>query len=89
MEPIKCSKTSVFYTQTPGKYPEDNLSLLLHGESLKSNVILLSQIRGLYSRNGFDSKQLFFEVHYSTCIFQVGICNIFVPIFCATVLLID
>jgi len=26
MEPIQCSETSVFNTQTPGKYPEDNLS---------------------------------------------------------------
>jgi len=26
MEPIQCSETSVFTTQTPGKYPEDNLS---------------------------------------------------------------
>jgi hypothetical protein len=24
------------YTQTPEKYPEDNLSLLQHGESLKT-----------------------------------------------------
>jgi len=27
MEPIQCSEISVFNTQTPGKYPEDNLSL--------------------------------------------------------------
>jgi len=38
MEPIQCSETSVFDTQTPGKYPEDNLSLLQHGESLKSKI---------------------------------------------------
>jgi len=34
MELIQCSETSVFNTQTPGNYPEDNLSLLLQGESL-------------------------------------------------------
>jgi hypothetical protein len=28
MEPTQCSETSVFNTQTPGKYPEDNLSNL-------------------------------------------------------------
>jgi hypothetical protein len=27
MEPTQCSETSDFNTQTPGKYPEDNLSL--------------------------------------------------------------
>jgi hypothetical protein len=36
MEPIQSSETSAFNTQTPGKYPEDNLSLLQHGESLKT-----------------------------------------------------
>jgi hypothetical protein len=36
MEPTQCSETSAFNTQTPGKYPEDNLSLQQHGESLKT-----------------------------------------------------
>jgi hypothetical protein len=36
MEPTQCTETSVFNTQTPGKYPEDNLSLQQHGESLKT-----------------------------------------------------
>jgi hypothetical protein len=26
MEPTQCCETSAFNTQTPGKYPEDNLS---------------------------------------------------------------
>jgi hypothetical protein len=26
MEPTQCSETSAFNTETPGKYPEDNLS---------------------------------------------------------------
>jgi hypothetical protein len=26
LEPTQCSETSAFNTQTPGKYPEDNLS---------------------------------------------------------------
>jgi hypothetical protein len=36
MEPTQSSETSAFNIQTPGKYPEDNSSLLQHGESLKS-----------------------------------------------------
>jgi hypothetical protein len=36
LEPTQCSETSAFNTQTPGKYPEDNLSLQQHGESLKT-----------------------------------------------------
>jgi hypothetical protein len=35
MEPTECSETSAFNIQTPGKYPEDNLLLQQHGESLK------------------------------------------------------
>jgi hypothetical protein len=35
MEPTQSSEMSAFNTKTPGKYPEDNLSLLQHGESLK------------------------------------------------------
>jgi len=38
MEPTQCSETSPFNTQTPGKYPEDSLSLLQHGESLKTRA---------------------------------------------------
>jgi hypothetical protein len=41
MEPTQCSETSAFNTQTPKKYPEDNLSLLQHGESLKTRIIYL------------------------------------------------
>jgi hypothetical protein len=29
MEPTQCSETSAFNTQTPGKYPEENLSSLM------------------------------------------------------------
>jgi hypothetical protein len=36
MEPTQSSETSAFNTQTQGKFPEDNSSLLQHGESLKS-----------------------------------------------------
>ena len=38
MELTQCSETLAFNTQRPGKYPEDNLSLLQHGESLKSRI---------------------------------------------------
>jgi len=39
MEPTQCSETSAFNTQAPGKYPEDNLSLLQQGESLKTGIL--------------------------------------------------
>jgi hypothetical protein len=38
-EPTQSFETSAFNTQPPGKYPEDNLSLLQHGESLKTRTI--------------------------------------------------
>jgi hypothetical protein len=38
MEQTQSSETSAFNTQTPGKYPEDNISLLQHGESLKTKT---------------------------------------------------
>src|SRR5215469_1292483 len=43
MELTKCSETSAFNTstQTPGKYPKENLSLSQHGESLKTRIIHL------------------------------------------------
>jgi hypothetical protein len=40
MKPTQSSETSAFNTQTPGKYPEDNLSLLQHGESLKIRILV-------------------------------------------------
>jgi hypothetical protein len=36
MEPTECSETSGFNIQTPGKYPEENIPYLQHGESLKT-----------------------------------------------------
>jgi hypothetical protein len=39
MEPTQFSETSAFNTQTPEKYPEDNLSLQQHGESLKTRKL--------------------------------------------------
>jgi hypothetical protein len=41
MEPTECSETSAFNIQTPGKYPEENLPYLQHGESLKTTIIHL------------------------------------------------
>jgi hypothetical protein len=41
MEPTQCSETSAYNTQTPGKYPEDNLSLQQHGETLKTRMLQL------------------------------------------------
>jgi hypothetical protein len=43
MEPTQRSETSTFNTQTPGKYPEDNLSLQQHGESLKTRTVTNSK----------------------------------------------
>jgi hypothetical protein len=37
MEPTQCSETSAFNTQTPGKYPEDNLS----NTKLMHNLLLI------------------------------------------------
>jgi hypothetical protein len=51
MEPTQCSKTSAFNTQTPGKYPEEFLSLQLHGESLKTrNLFLFNAIVTFWKR---------------------------------------
>jgi len=48
MELTQHSETSVFNTQMPGKYPEDNLSLLQHGESLKSRIIVIISVIELH-----------------------------------------
>jgi hypothetical protein len=39
MEPTECSETSAFNIQTPGKYPEENVPYLQHGESLKTMIL--------------------------------------------------
>ena len=39
MELIEGSETSNFKTQTPGKYPKENILYTEHGESLKSRNI--------------------------------------------------
>jgi hypothetical protein len=38
MEPIEGSETSAFETQTPGKYPKENILHKEHGERLKSRL---------------------------------------------------
>jgi len=38
MEPIKCSETSAFSAQTPGRYPKEKALHMKHGESLKSRT---------------------------------------------------
>jgi hypothetical protein len=30
MEPTECSETSAFNIQTPGKYPEENIPVIIH-----------------------------------------------------------
>jgi hypothetical protein len=39
MEPTQISETSAFNIQTQGKYPEENLPYLQHGESLKTTSV--------------------------------------------------
>ena len=39
MEQIKCSETSAFNNQRPGKYPKDYTQYSKHGESLKSRIL--------------------------------------------------
>jgi len=58
MEPTQCSETSAFNTQTPGKYPEDNLPLLQHGESLKTRKIRHFTRRSIY-KFGLCSTEIF------------------------------
>ena len=46
MEPTQSSETSAYNVRTPGKHPEDNFSLLQHGESLKTrNTFIISNFR--------------------------------------------
>jgi hypothetical protein len=52
MEPTECSKTSAFNIQTSGKYPEDNIPYLQHGESLKT--MKSSPVTGLEWPRGFQ-----------------------------------
>jgi hypothetical protein len=47
MEPTERSKTSAFNIQTPGKYPEENIPYLQHGESLKTTITTNHIIRNL------------------------------------------
>jgi hypothetical protein len=52
MEPTQCFETSAFNTQTPGKYPEDNLlllnmfrALLCPSSGARQNVVAASGFR--------------------------------------------
>jgi hypothetical protein len=40
IEPTECSETSAFNIQTTGKYPEESIPYLKHGESLKTAINL-------------------------------------------------
>ena len=44
MEPIVSSETSAIRTQTPGNYPKRNNLHLEHGESLRTNMKLVTTI---------------------------------------------
>jgi hypothetical protein len=47
IEPTQCSETSAFNIQTPGKYPEENIPYLQHGESFKTTIKMGLQEVGL------------------------------------------
>jgi hypothetical protein len=50
MEPTECSETSAFNIQTPGKYPEQNIPYLQHGEILKTtklNAVCIGFVSGM------------------------------------------
>jgi len=44
MDLIEGSETSAIINQTPGNYPEENLLHSVHGESLKSRIILYDML---------------------------------------------
>jgi hypothetical protein len=46
MEPIEGSETWALKTQTPGKYPKENILHKEHGESLKSRKLQFLPLRG-------------------------------------------
>jgi hypothetical protein len=45
MEQTDCSETSAFNIQTPGKYPEENIPYLQHGESLKTTIVYMFRLK--------------------------------------------
>jgi hypothetical protein len=69
IEPTQCSETSAFNTQTPGKYPEDNSSLIQHGESLKSrkNKFSLNKIGEIWSVVYLNNYGFFFSNIHKVC----------------------
>jgi hypothetical protein len=48
----ECSETSAFNMQTPGKYSEENIPYLQHGESLKTTIIILCWLPKCLCLNG-------------------------------------
>jgi hypothetical protein len=69
---------SAFNTQTPGKYPEGNLSLLQHGESLKTRTYNKCF---LIANNGINNNKKFFSVSlplfFSTCHSHIPLHHLF------------
>ena len=51
MKQTECSETSVYKTQTPGNYPEENIQHTEQGESLKSRTISFSERNLLHGVN--------------------------------------
>ena len=52
MEPIEGSEMSAFKTQTPGKYPKENILHKEHGESLKlRNRVFIQKSRPRKAEN--------------------------------------
>ena len=55
MEPIEGSETSAFKSQTPGKYPKENMLHKEHGESLKSRLKFLPKVRSFPNMSFLDN----------------------------------
>jgi hypothetical protein len=67
MEPTECSETSAFNIQTPGKYPEENLPYLQHGESLKIMLRVFDYICTLYRPAYFVHYYIKMSAGYVKC----------------------
>jgi hypothetical protein len=58
MEPIEGSETSAFKTQTPGKYPKENIPHKEHGESLKWSLTVEMEGLGVTNIKTSTNKSL-------------------------------
>ena len=69
MKPIESSETSAFKTQTPEKYPKENITHIKHGESLKSRICLncLKCVLGM---------PVYLPSHYQPILLCISFCSL-------------